>query len=212
MPHSPGRTLFEEDDSETAGQPAGRKLISIVVAILLSASLLLGFLLWRKRYGAERAAAEQQAQPKTVAPPSAPAKVQVYLDEALNKGHQALVGGTVHNISNETLSGLRVEVELVSRKEGGNEVRALELEPGELRPDQKGRYSLMLSRDYRSVKLLRIKTDSAPGEVAFKTAPGAARPPERAPEVRGTVVIQRPQNRSDGEEFINTPDNPSRVP
>jgi hypothetical protein len=183
------------------------KIVSVLLAIAVTASLLVGFLLWRKRHE-ESVGVQPQPQAKQ-AKPALPAKVQIYMDEAVRKGPEAIIGGTVHNISGENLTNLSVEIELSHRKDAGTEVRALDVEPKELGPDQKGRYTLALTGDYRSFKLLRIK--SAADEIGFKAAPGAQRPPERAPEHRD-IIVERPSPPKKGEEFINTPDNPSKVP
>src|SRR6267143_1492704 len=45
--------------------------------------------------------------------------------------------------------------------------------------------------------------------IPFKTLPGAQRPLEKTPDGK-TIVVSRPRPR--GEEFINTPDNPAKVP
>ncbi|MDT4955890.1 MAG: hypothetical protein QOJ02_4028, partial [Acidobacteriota bacterium] len=78
--------------------------------------------------------------------------------------------------------------------------------------DQDGRYSLTLTGDYRSIKLLHLKAGTRAEEIGFKTAPGAKRPQERAPETTRTIIINRPSTPKQGEEFINTPDNPARIP
>jgi hypothetical protein len=183
------------------------KIVSILLAIAVTASLLVGFLMWRKRHE-ESVGVQPQAQTKQ-AKAALPAKVQIYMDEAVRKGPEAVIGGTVHNISGENLTNLSVEIELSHRKDAGTEVRSLDVEPKELAPDQKGRYTLALTGDYRSFKLLRIK--SASDEIGFKAAPGAQRPAERAPEHR-TIIVERPSPSKQGEEFINTPDNPAKVP
>jgi hypothetical protein len=130
----------------------------------------------------------------------------------VRKGSQAIVSGTIRNISNEKLTNLTVEVELTHRKDGSTEVRSLDLEPKDLGPTQEGRYSLTLTGDYRSIKLLRLKSGPQAEQIGFKTAPGAKRPLERAPETTRTIIIERPSAPKQGEEFINTPDNPSRIP
>jgi hypothetical protein len=47
--------------------------------------------------------------------------------------------------------------------------------------------------------------------VAFKSAVGARRPAERLPQGSPKVVVV-PRPKPKGEEFINTPDNPTRIP
>ena len=202
---------FTESDGSEArrGRSSLVKIVSIITALAITAALLIGFLVWRKRHE-ERVGVEPQTQANPVRP-ALPAKVQVYMDEPVRKGPQAMISGTVQNISGQALSNVSIEVELTRRKDAGAEVRSLDLEPKELAPEQKGRYSLALTGDYRSIKLLHIKSGPDSNEIGFKTAPGVARPVERAPEAK-TIIVDKPSAPKQGEEFINTPDNPARIP
>jgi hypothetical protein len=194
------------------------KIVSIIIALGVTGTLLGGYLIWRK-WHEEKVATRQSSQAKISHPaiqakishPAIPAKVQIFEDEAVRKGSQAVISGTVHNLSNETLSNLTVDVELTHRKDGSTEVQSFEIEPKDLGPNQDGRYSVALTGDYRSISIIHVKAGTQPEEVGFKTAPGAKRPPEHPTEVR-TVIINRPPPSKQGEEFINTPDNPAKVP
>lgn len=201
----------ETDGSEgKRGRSSLTKIISVVLALAISAALLIGFMVWRKRHE-ELVGVAPQAQAKQ-SRPALPTKLQVYMDEAVRKGPQALIGGTVHNISGENLSNLSLEIELTNRKDSGTDVRVLKVEPGDLAPDQKGRYSLAVTGDYSSVKIVHIKSGPNSDEIGFKKAAGAPRPVERAPETTRTIIVNRPSAPKQGEEFINTPDNPSKIP
>jgi hypothetical protein len=200
----------ESYDSEVGGRRSSLvKIVSILMALAITAALLIGFLIWRKRHQ-EIVGVKPQAQAPAIRP-ALPLKVQVYMDEPVRKGPQALIGGTVQNISDEALSSVSLEVELTRRKDAGTEVRSIKVEPGELAPNQKGRYSLTLTGDYRSIKLLNIKSGPASNEIGFKVAPGAARPVEHTPETK-TIIVNQPSAPKKGEEFINTPDNPAKIP
>ena len=144
------------------------------------------------------------------AKPVVPAKAQIFVDDAMPKGSQTLIGGTVENISGEQLSGLSVEIELRKRKDGATDIKAIPVDPGDLGSGQKGRYSFtIVSQDYSSARVLGLKSSSLQAQVPFKTMPGADRPLEKTPDGK-TIVVGRPRGR--GEEFLNTPDNPTRVP
>jgi hypothetical protein len=209
-PGSISDNFTETDDNGTQrGRSSLIKIVSIVLAIAITATLLIGFLIWRKRHE-EIVGVEAQPQQKTVRP-ALPTKVQVYMDEAVRKGQQALISGTVHNISNESLSNIALEVELTRRKDASTDVRSIEVEPQELAPDEKGRYALTLTGDYSSIKILSIKSGPGATEIGFKKAPGIPRPVERPPETK-TIIVNRPSAPKQGEEFINTPDNPARIP
>jgi hypothetical protein len=188
-------------------------IISILCALAVTGSLLAGYLYLQRR-NAERERARQQA----LTPPEkvvVAAKAQVYEDEAMIKGAQAVIGGTVNNISHETLSGLSVELELIRRSDGTTERRTLPLVPKDLAPNQQGKYTLsVLKRDYRSAHLVRLISGAGGDstEIAFKTALGAQRPPEAPPKATETVIVNKPAPRKgSGEEFINTPDDPGKI-
>ena len=210
---TPDRMRDDFTEPDDFGAKPGRssviKIVSILMALAVTATLLVGFLIWRKRHE-ERVGVEPQPQAKTVRP-ALPTKVQVYMDEAVRKGQQAMISGTVHNISNETLSNIALEAELTRRKDASTEVRSIEVEPRELAPDQKGRYALTLTGDYSSIKILNVKSGPDATEIGFKKAPGIPRPVERPPEPK-TIIVNRPSAPKQGEEFINTPDNPARIP
>jgi len=209
-PDRTGDNFAEADDSDIKRDRSPViKVVSILLAVAVTVTLLIGFLFWRKRHE-ESVGIQAPSQPRQ-AKAALPTKVQIYIDEAVRKGPQALIGGTVHNISGENLTNLSVEIELSHRKDAGTEVRVLDVEPKELAPDQKGRYSLTLTGDYRSFKLLRVKSGPDSEEIGFKPAQGKERPRESPPETR-TIIVNRPAAPKQGEEFINTPDNPSKIP
>jgi flagellar basal body-associated protein FliL len=210
-PQSIGDQFSESSGTEMErGGSSIVRIVSILVALVLTAALLVGYLIWRKSH-AEKIAAEQSSQKKTVAQPALPAKVQIFMDDAVRKGAQAVITGTVHNISNENLSNLTLEAELTHRKDGSKEAISFVIDPKDLAPNQDGKYSLALTGDYSSISIIHVKAGAQSEEVGFKTAPGAKRPPERPIEIR-TVIINRPPQSKHGEEFINTPDNPAKVP
>lgn len=186
--------------------------IAILCALGLTAALTLGYLALRKRH-AEKLRAEQQAAQAQEPKPAPSPLLQLFVDDAMIKGSQAVLGGTVLNISGEKLTGISVELELKRRKDGGTETRTLTVEPRDLSPQEQGRYSLSVpSGDYRETRVLHIRGgNGGAGEIAFKMLPGAQRPPEKPPETKVTIVKPSPK-RGKGEEFINTPDTPVKIP
>ena len=87
-----------------------------------------------------------------------------------------------------------------------NHPRLVPIEPAKLEPQQEGSYSLRLSAtEYGSITLSGLVVDAR--LVAFTTSPGKQRTPERL-EPR-TIIVKKPGKPG---EFINTPDNPTRVP
>ncbi|MGH9903915.1 MAG: hypothetical protein ACRD68_19060, partial [Pyrinomonadaceae bacterium] len=86
------------------------------------------------------------------------------------KGPQAIIGGIVHNTTEERLEGLAVELELKGRKNGANETRTLKVAPQDLGPGEKGRYSISVaSRDWSGARIVRLRGDNRPEDIAFKS-------------------------------------------
>jgi hypothetical protein len=181
-----------------------RLLVGILCALLLTGTVLGGYLYLRKRHERQVAAAAE-VEIKKKAP-----KVEVFVDEATVNGKTTLLSGTLHNISNEPLHNLAVELQLRRRLGSGTEIRAVPPETTDLAPDGKTRYSLELPvQDYISVTFLRVVGGDNRAQVPFKALPGAPRPPMDPPASK-TVVVSRPAPK--GDEFINTPNTPGRVP
>jgi hypothetical protein len=108
------------------------------------------------------------------------------------------------------LRNLAVELQLRKRLGSGVETRAVAADPKEIPPDGKARYSIEVPvADYISATFARVITSNDHADVAFKALPGAERPPLEAPPSK-TVVVKRPAPK--GEEFINTPNTPGRIP
>jgi CHASE2 domain-containing sensor protein len=183
-------------------------IVGVLVAILVTGSLFGGYLLLRKRHQQKVFAAAQAAAPKPTEPKGS-AKAQILVDEALLKGDQTILGGTVRNISNENLSGLSVELDLVRRKGGQVERVSAPVQPAQLSPQQEGRYSLQRpSADYRGAKLVGLRSGDSLAQLVYVAAPGQKRPPEKL-EAK-TIIVGRPAPGKG--EFLNTPDTPVRVP
>ncbi|MCM3874538.1 MAG: hypothetical protein ND895_27920 [Pyrinomonadaceae bacterium] len=188
----------------------GRMVVGAVCALIVTAIVFGGYTYLRKRTAQQRLAAIAAAQaPPTSDAPRGPAKAHILVDEALLKGGQSIVGGTVRNISTEKLTGLTVALELRRRKDGSLEQTSAAVEPQELEPTQEGRYSIKLpAQQYISVRLAGLKSGTDSALLAYTTASGQKRPPEKnEPKV---VIVPRSGSRGDG--FLNSPDNPARVP
>jgi len=190
-----------EDEERRHGR---RLLIGLICALVITGLVLGGYLLLLKRHERQVAAAlEVENQRK------AP-KVEVLVDDSLVENGKALLGGTLHNISNEAVRGLAVELQLRRRLGGGVETRIVVPEATEIAPDARTRYSLEVpSQDYISSTFLRVVAGENRAALPFKALPGAARPPMETPTSK-TVIVNRPSSKRD--EFINTPNNPGKVP
>ena len=198
-------TDIPEEEQASYGR---RVAVGILCAVLLTGAVFGGYLYLRNRHARETAARElaEASQIKPVLPP----KAQIYVDDAMMKGSQTIIGGTVQNISSEQLSDLSVEINLTKRKDGFTETKIVPVDPHDLAPGEQGRYSFTITaQDYSAARVLGLKNGSLRAQIPFKTLPGAQRPLEKTPEGK-TIVVSRPRPR--GEEFINTPDNPAKVP
>ena len=187
----------------------GRQLLAGVCAILLTAAVFAGYVYFRNRHARLNAAAPEP--PKATAPniPKGPARAHILVDEALLKGGQTIIGGSVKNISPETLAGLAVELELKRRTSDETERMNVAVNPDQLAPNEEGRYALKLpAQHFSSVRLVALKGGEDSALLAFTSGPGQKRPLERLePKI---IVVPR---RSTGQgEFLNSPDNPARVP
>jgi hypothetical protein len=192
-------------------QPAIRKLAAILAALLVTAVLVAGYTYLRRRHSQQIAAqalqSQQEKAQQNATAPKGPAKAHILVDDALLKGGQTIIGGTVKNTSNEKLSGLSVELVLRRRKDASVEQTSVPIEPAELEPAQEGHYSLKLpAQEYSAVRLVSLR--SGDSSLPYTSSQGQKRPPER---IEPKVVIV-PRSGSRGGEFLNTPDNPARVP
>lgn len=191
--------LEEEEKRHTR-----RLLVGVLCAVVLTAVVLGGYLWLRKRH--ER----QLAATVTVENQRKAPKVEVLVDDTTVEGKKAFLGGTLHNISNETLRGIAIELQLRRRVGGGVETRTVVPALTELAPDARTRYALEIpSQDYISSTFLRVVAGENRAAIPFKALPGAARPPLDPPASK-TVTVNRPKPK--GDEFINTPSNPGKVP
>jgi len=183
----------------------GRRLLVGIVCALIVTGLLLGGYLWLVKRHERQVAAALALENQKKAP-----KVEVFVDENIVENKKALLGGTIHNISNETLRGLAVELQLRRRVGGGVETRIVAPQAADLAPDARTRYSLELAApDYVSSTFLRVVTGENRTAVVFKVLPGEPRPPMETPAAK-TVTVTRPKPK--GDEFINTQNNPGKVP
>ena len=182
-----------------------RLLVGMLCALLLTGAVFGGYIYLRKRHERQVAAAVALETTKKAKP-----KVEVFVDEATINGKNTLLGGTIHNISNESLRNLAVELQLRRRTGGGVEARTVTPEATDLAPDGTTRYRLeLLAADYVSATFSHVLAGDNGTQVAFRAFPGAARPPMEPPAPR-TIMVSRPAPK--GEEFINGPDNPGKVP
>jgi hypothetical protein len=186
----------------------GLKLIAAIAAIVVTIAVLVGYAYLRKRHASSAVSPASTAQ--TAAEPKKLPKAMILVDEALLQGSKTLVGGTVKNTSTERLARVAVELDLKRRKDGLTEKKLIVVEPSQLEPGQEGRYSLELkTQDYGSARLVGLRAGSDSSLIAFTSGAGQKRPLERLESK--TIVVDRPSSAKRGE-FLNSPDNPARVP
>lgn len=199
-PFHPEETATQQNDSTK------RKLLAVVCAVAVTALLLAGYAYFRK-FHAQRVL-ENATPPVVESAHKGPALAHVVVDEPTLEKGMTTVGGVVKNISNQPLSGVSVTLELRRRKDGKNEQTVLAVTPGQLQPQQEGSYAARVSiDDFASVRLAGVQADPQSTTIVYTSSQGKKRPPERLqPQV---VVGKRPGKPG---EFLNTPDNPGRVP
>src|SRR5262245_7485985 len=185
-----------------------RRIFGIICAVALTAFLLAGYAFLRRLHARQVLANQQEIQLEASSGgPKGPPLAHILVDQpSLDKGITT-IGGVVRNTSQAQLTGLAIDLEL-HRKDGASIQKLVPVEPAVLHPQQEGAYSLKLpASDYGSVTLVGLRGDPQARLIAFTKAPGKQRPPERLPAK--TVIVRKPGKPG---EFINTPDNPGRVP
>ena len=136
---------------------------------------------------------------------SAPAEADVYVDEARLAKPYAIIGGTVRNVGPEKLEKLSVEIELRKRDDGNLERREVAVEPSDLAPGEQGKYTLkVLSDEWSGSRLVTLRSGAGPL--------GCRLDRSRLPVTKVVADAPRQKSRPNGGGFINTPDNPIKVP
>jgi len=199
--------MIESHQNELFVEPkssAGPKLLAAFAALLVTALVFAGYTLLRRRH-AGALVSSQPAATAEIKPP----KALIIIDQALLRGGKTTIGGIVRNTSSEKLEGLSVELELRRRKDAVVEIRSIPLAPANLESQQEGRYLVELkAQDYSSARLVALKAGPNASPLPYSTAQGQKRPPERLEPK--TIIVGRPSGK--GGEFLNSPDNPARVP
>ncbi len=200
-PFHPEEAIARERDSSK------RKLLAVVCAVGVTAILLAGYGYIRK-FHAQKVIADNTPPPVEETGPKGPAVAHIVVDEPTLEKGMTTIGGVVKNISQQELSGLAVVIEMRRRKDSGVEETVLPVTPTPLQPEQEGSYSVKVSaQEFASVRLAGLKADPQSTLIAYSSSQGKKRTPERL-EPR-TIVVKRG---SKAGEFINSPDNPGRVP
>jgi hypothetical protein len=182
------------------------KLLAALCGVAVTVVLLTGYTYMRNRHAQQVLAS---AIPPIVADagPKGPALAHILIDDPLLSKSETIIGGTVKNISQQELSGLAISLELKRRKDGGNEQVLVPVKPDQLQPQQEGVYMLKLPiQRYGSIRFIGLKAGPQATLIAYTSAQGKKRPPER---LEPRTVVVRPSRSG---EFLNTPDNPTRVP
>ncbi|MCA1634134.1 MAG: hypothetical protein LC802_10575 [Acidobacteria bacterium] len=161
-----------------------------------------------------RAQESAELKPDPTPPAFTPSPdVQIFVDEAMLRKPNAILGGTLKNVSTEKLEHLSIELELIRRTDGHAERRVVKVEPSEIAPGGSGKYSIkVLSEEWSGSRIIRLQTSREPRQITFKALPGARRPPEKITPVTRLSKEGKPRTNSKGDEYINTPDNPIAVP
>ncbi len=201
--------LIDSHSEELFAEPKSssrRKLFGAILAVAITALVFIGYTYLRNKHAREAATATPQP---VSTEPKGPPQALILIDDALLQGGKAVLGGTVRNISAQKLGPLVIELELKRRKDGGVETKQVFLEPAQLEPQQEGRYSLDLkTQEYGSARVTALKTDGASLTLPYTTAYGQKRPLERTAS-KTITVDKRPAK---GDKFLNSPDNPARIP
>jgi len=200
-------SLNPEDPLGQPRESLKLKLLAIVCAFGVSALLLTGYGYIRKRH-AQQTLVSSAVVATSDNGPKGPPQAHILIDDPLLSKGDTIIGGTVKNTSDHPLTGLSISMELRRRKDGSTEQASVPVNPAQLEPQQEGTYALKLPvQTYASIRLVGLKADPQSSLLAYTSSPGKKRPPER---LEPKVVTVKPSSRKGG--FLNTPDNPTRVP
>ena len=200
-PFHPEQAVAREQESNK------RKLLAAVCAVAVTALLLAGYGYTRK-YHAQKVLTENTPPPVVETGPKGPPLAHVVIDEPTIAKGMTTIGGVVKNISKQELTNLTVVIELRRRKDGGLEESVLPVTPAQLQPEQEGSYAVTMPvQNVASIRLVGVKADPQSALIAHSSSQGKKRTPERL-EPRA-IVVKRSGKPG---EFLNSPDNPGRVP
>jgi hypothetical protein len=195
--------IFAESKRST-----GVKILGAVLALALTAGVFVGYTYLRNKH--TREAAASLASQSALAEPKGPPQALIMIDDALLQGSKTVLGGTVKNTSAQKLGPLSIELELKRRKDGGTDRKLISLDPAEVEPQQEARYSIELkTQEYGSARVVALKAEGASLPLPYTTSQGRKRAPERL-ESKTITIDKRPPSKRD--EFLNSPDNPARIP
>jgi hypothetical protein len=182
-------------------------VVGAVLALTITTAVFLGYTYLRNRHAQDTAA--KLASQAVSEEPKGPPQALITIDDALLQGNKSVVAGTVRNISPQRIGPISVELELRHRKDATIEKKVITLDPAEIEPQQEARYSIELKiQDYASARVTGLRSGSTSSLLVYSTAQGRKRPLER-PESKTITVGKSP---SKGGEFLNSPDNPARIP
>ena len=178
--------------------------------LILSLTFLIAACQSPQKADSGRAADRKAPAPKVAPTPEA----NILVDEPRLVKPHALIGGTVRNVGRQKLEKLSVLIDLRRRDDDTTVRREVEVGPADLAPGEQGKFALKIEpEEFRGSSVVGLRSGADGRDVAFKSLPGAKRPPERIPDGKVvTVQVPRPKSKGGDGEFINTPDTPIKVP
>ncbi len=180
------------------------RIVAVVCALLATGALLTGYLAIRARRSQERTRvpAVQQTLRKNLT-----TELEIFEDEAYTKNSQAIIGGTVRNLSNRALSDLVIEMEFVRRDDGEKETRSIKVEPTVLMAGGQGKYQIkLLAREWSGARLIRVVGGEGREEIGYQSEEGAPRPLTTPNVARSRSNEPQSRPHRPGDDFYNTPD------
>lgn len=200
----------EEAFAESKRSPA-IKILGAILALVCTAAVFVGYTYLRNKHAREAAdSVAAQALLSQPDAPKGPPQALITVDDAMLSPGKTLLGGTIKNTSNQRLGPLTIELELKRRKDGGVDKKSIALQPAEIDPQQEARYSIEIqTQEYGSARVSALRSDGAAEPLPYSTAQGRKRPLERTESKTINVDKRQPSKR---DEFLNSADNPARVP
>ncbi len=184
------------------------KFTGLIVAALLIGTLFGGYFMLRHKQ-AQQIALATPLREATRARATTPPQVNVFEDAAFLRRSEAVIGGSVENVSDTPLPQLTLTIKLLARDGQREELKTVKVTSADLAPGARASYSVTVPEGvWSGAKVVRVASDGGQIEIPFKSLPGKERPREKPTTTARTIIVERPAKPKRGEEFLNTPDTP----
>lgn len=192
---------------------AATKIASALAALVVVAGLSAGYFFIRQKHVRQRAAREEAEHRQQEKDAKGPAVITIAENEPQLKGAQVILRGTVRNAGKSQLEDLQIDFELTRRNDTEKKHQIVKVDKNQLNPEDEAKYTFSLpSNTFHLVRVARVYSGSSPdNDLVFNSVQGKPRP-KQAPPADYAQAQQKRNHNQNGEEFLNSPDNPVSLP